>query len=1067
MTPGQLEGWIEKTTLAPTPKGRGPMYSPGHSWRGDACADGEVMSGAYPMAPHQRGEKMCRSIGWGFFDADGVGDWMALSDAIIAQGGALVRSRSSGHCTLSDCALHPGGIVKWHLALPLRRAWAPPEPIDLARGIWKRDLYLAARFTLQLVGGLLGQGFDHQLEQFLCRMYPGAPRDAEHARVSREIYATEGLGFDIEACFDALVDLGVAEAVVATRGRSVSRFDLVDHARGSDGIDQPMVEAFKVDGRYLRALASGKHAVACPWERQHTTGKTGDTSTILFESGKFYCSHSHSEGRAPGGAGMREVLAMLSPAAQAAHRASMQSAIGRHRRGSNRGPEAFAAHHEDGDDRSRFQRPTPQHADVDGNLATSAMLLAALDQDPRRALSTDFARRVAMLPPPERGKIHDRVKALKVALRPYNAAVSAAERVVQQDAAHAESETRISEESRAKPTIAVGPDENRVGDEAVRALAEHPDVYQRGGTLVYVLRDMSPLAGVTRPRGCPRIAPLPNASLRELLSASAVWVERRLGRPTKRVHVPQTVVNAVAARGEWIGVRALEGVVDCPMLRPDGSVISAPGFDAATGLLVVANGVFPEIPERPTQEDARRAAAVLLDLVRDFPFKSHAHRSGWLAALLTMLARCAFRGPAPMFLFDANAAGTGKGKLVGVISAIACGRPMATMAPVEDDAEQRKRITAVAMAGDSSVLIDNVVGTLGGPCLDAALTSSEWSDRLLGSNQTVRLPLAVTWFVTGNNVQVRGDMARRIQHVRLESSLDRPEDRAGFAHADLEEHVLEHRPAFLTAALTILRAYCVAGRPAQGLAPWGSFEGWSLLIRGAIVFSGEPDAADAREELRSETDIAAHALRDLVEGWAVVARRHGGQCTVAQALCEIDRELRVAGGGYLPAGSPYEGLLSAIGELVPTPAGKLPSARQLGNAMRTYKGRAVRCADGSLRALSVPKDTKHGAMWAVRTVGPQGPAVGPDGVAASPRIERVGGCGGSGASASPRVEGTQGEFGRESVLKQRAEEGSADPPEALQPPAQSPPSGRGRPGFSVARVGRDEGQHSAVDRRAP
>ena len=84
---------------------------------------------------------------------------------------------------------------------------------------------------------------------------------------------------------------------------------------------------------------------------------------------------------------------------------------------------------------------------------------------------------------------------------------------------------------------------------------------------------------------------------------------------------------------------ALEGVVDCPMLRPDGSVISAPGFDAATGLLVVANGVFPEIPERPTQEDARRAAAVLLDLVRDFPFKSHAHRSGWLASVSPLVLR--------------------------------------------------------------------------------------------------------------------------------------------------------------------------------------------------------------------------------------------------------------------------------------------------------------------------------------------------------------------------------------------------------------------------------------------
>ena len=50
----------------------------------------------------------------------------------------------------------------------------------------------------------------------------------------------------------------------------------------------------------------------------------------------------------------------------------------------------------------------------------------------------------------------------------------------------------------------------------------------------------------------------------------------------------------------------------------------------------------------------RVAAIALSDVVCDFPFKSDAHRSAWIASLLTPLARYAFTGPAPLFLMDAN-----------------------------------------------------------------------------------------------------------------------------------------------------------------------------------------------------------------------------------------------------------------------------------------------------------------------------------------------------------------------------------------------------------------------------
>lgn len=594
-------------------------------------------------------------------------------------------------------------------------------------------------------------------------------------------------------------------------------------------------------------------------------------------------------------------------------------------------------------------------------------LLADLSADPECALSAPFIAKVAALSTADQAKVHARVKELKVPARPFNSALSAALKARRREEDRAAAVERVEKASQRKPRIMLGPDEDRVADEAVIALARHPGVYQRGGALVYVVADQSPLRGITRPAGASRIAPLPLPTLREYLSGAAVWTTEGEDGP-KVVHVPTTCVQAVAARGQWQGLRALEGIVDCPMLRPDGSVIEEPGYDEATGVIYTPSQKYPAVPKAPTHQDAQAAIAKLADLFCDFPFRTPAHASAAIAALLTPLAVYAFPGPKPLFLFDANTAGAGKGKCVSIISEVVAGRPIAVMAPVEDDAEQRKRITALAIEGATLVLIDNIVGNLGGPSMDAALTATEWSDRILGSSTTVKLPLAITWYATGNNVALVGDMQRRVLHVRLESPEANPEDRVGFRHENVEAYARAHRAELVTAALTVLRAYVLAGRPRHGLAPWGSFSGWSDIIRGAIVWAGHADPAETRQELRAEADFTAGALRGLIAGWPEVAKRYGGHCTAAMALRELDRDDRDAFGQQRPVA--YAALREALAELIATAPGKLPSTRQLGNTLRAYKGRVVLCDDGVLRALSLTKNGKEGAVWCVRGTEP-------------------------------------------------------------------------------------------------
>jgi putative DNA primase/helicase len=55
------------------------------------------------------------------------------------------------------------------------------------------------------------------------------------------------------------------------------------------------------------------------------------------------------------------------------------------------------------------------------------------------------------------------------------------------------------------------------------------------------------------------------------------------------------------------------------------------------------------------------------------------------------------------------------------------------------------------------------------------------------------------------------------------------------------------RAQLVAAGLTVLRGYSAAGRPDMRLPPWGSFEGWSKLVRGALVWAGEADPGETRE----------------------------------------------------------------------------------------------------------------------------------------------------------------------------------------------------------------------------
>lgn len=127
-----------------------------------------------------------------------------------------------------------------------------------------------------------------------------------------------------------------------------------------------------------------------------------------------------------------------------------------------------------------------------------------------------------------------------------------------------------------------------------------------------------------------------------------------------RTTPPHKIVQAVAAAARWPGLPDLAGIIETPTVRPDGTLLVEPGYDARTGLLLIPRGPIDHFPDHPTAADVRAARAALDEIDCDVFYERAVHRSAHLSAMLTLLCRHAIDGPTPMFSYDAPVRSSGK-----------------------------------------------------------------------------------------------------------------------------------------------------------------------------------------------------------------------------------------------------------------------------------------------------------------------------------------------------------------------------------------------------------------------
>lgn len=400
-------------------------------------------------------------------------------------------------------------------------------------------------------------------------------------------------------------------------------------------------------------------------------------------------------------------------------------------------------------------------------------------------------------------------------------------------------------------------------EQARDVIRHHPQVYQRNERLVEIMNG--------------RIRDLTVAQIRARLT-SAINFMKRDGRASasekaKLVNtVPSDhVVHFLADMGDW-GARPLSGVTTTPLVRRDGTIQQDPGYDPETRFVYAPKGNFPRVPDSPSRDECLAQLSTVIAPISSFPWKTIGNKSpslsAYVALLLTSLLVGTIEGNIPGFVISANVRGTGKSKLTQIASLVASGEVAPTTPFARDDDEVRKSIVGLLKKGRRIIMWDNVVRKISGESLDMLLTTRLYEDRELGKSINPEYENNSISIFTGNNLEAEGDTVRRLVPIDIHCDDPQPEKRV--FDFDPLKMVREDRAEIVSALLTIIRGWYIAGCPRDNTVTMGSYEEWSGIVPQILIWLGISNPLLTREHSSVVVDRSLLEARELADLWTSI-----------------------------------------------------------------------------------------------------------------------------------------------------------------------------------------------------
>lgn len=474
---------------------------------------------------------------------------------------------------------------------------------------------------------------------------------------------------------------------------------------------------------------------------------------------------------------------------------------------------------------------------------------------------------------------------------------------------------------------------------SLQLLRELPDFYDMGGQLVTIEGGQTKTLNID-------LLPYYLASVIQYF----VYKDRKGELIKQFIDPPLNVVKQILALGAGRKLKPLKAVISAPVITVDNHIIDRAGYDSKTQLYLATDDTPLPVAQEVGSAEVNTALDFLMKPFSDFPFAGPIDRSICLSALLTAVVRPVL-DTAPAIAIDAPKQGTGKTYLARCIGYLSTGMDVSPMPSLEkNDDEIRKRLFSALIRGARVILWDNVMGLFNSASLATFLTGPSFSDRILGRSETIELPNKALFLITGNNLQIAGELPRRVLICRLDSGLENPTTRS-FNFNPLH-YVIQNRLALVQAALTIVRGYLQStdhiffgGVKEDKLA---SFEDWDCLVRQVVAWIGieNKNYVDPKKAIDDNVmdDPEQEILADLLMG---LKNLKGSQSfTAKEVLDAIEFQ-----------DSPLQEIFRDI------LLGKPVVAKSVGRVLSYRRDRIA----GGLK-LSMSKSGKHAAQFRVDTV---------------------------------------------------------------------------------------------------
>ena len=393
---------------------------------------------------------------------------------------------------------------------------------------------------------------------------------------------------------------------------------------------------------------------------------------------------------------------------------------------------------------------------------------------------------------------------------------------------------------------------DKVIDALASILRNNQEFYDNGGAIVEVITDRTTGLAVVKDVEAGRIV------LESHRKARPYIIKNNNGSfEEKDTLLPKELATMYLSGNYHLTLSPLKAIISSPLLSPEGSINCADGYHPETGFyLTGVPDVGRMVPMTPMLKEAHDALRLLREAFKTFAFADaetiidvngikvvdvslppKADESACLVGLLTACVRPNLN-LAPALLVSAaetSGAGSGKGKMVRCICAIAFRSQPSAITSGSNGDELEKRITSKLMGHPSCLLLDNMNGlTLKSDLLASVLTENPAETRILGQSRTVNLSSSAFIAATGNGLIVSEDLARRFIEVRFDAKVEDPESRE--FKGDIVKEITERRMELLAACLTIWR-WGLQSSPPKGKA-LGGFEQWCSLVRDPLLALG-------------------------------------------------------------------------------------------------------------------------------------------------------------------------------------------------------------------------------------